>query len=93
MLTLSSLSHWLQLGLQDTICLTESFVTSKLRDISQGYFSLNDFWHSDASRAWRSKTPTMFYTLKKARNSRDSNYSFEVYLMHAVHAWKSLSEK
>ena len=30
------------------------------------YFSLNDFWHSDASLAWRSKTPTSFYPLMKA---------------------------
>ena len=29
------------------------------------YFSLNDFWHSDASRVWRSKTPTMLYLSKK----------------------------
>ena len=32
----------------------------------EGYFSFNDFWHSDASLAWRSKAPTSFYPLKKA---------------------------
>ena len=48
-----------------------------VRSRLKGYFSLNDFWHSDASRAWKSKTPTTFYLLKKARNSRDGNYSFE----------------
>ena len=32
---------------------------------AKGDFSLNDFWHSDASRAWRSKAPTTFYPLKK----------------------------
>ena len=51
----------------------------------KGYFSLNDFWHSDASLAWRSKTPTSFYPLKKARNSRDGNYSFEFCPLHAAH--------
>ena len=35
---------------------------------TQGYFSLNDFLHSDAPRTRRSKTPTTFYPLKKARN-------------------------
>ena len=34
-----------------------------------------------------------FYTLKKARNSRDGNYSFEFCPLHAAHAKKSLSEK
>ena len=51
-----------------------------------GYFSLNDFWHSDASRAWRSKTPTTFYPLKTARSSRDGNYSFEFFPFHPTHA-------
>ena len=50
----------------------------------KGHFSLNDFWHSDASLAWRSKTPTSFYPLKKARNSRDGNYSFEFCPLHAA---------
>ena len=65
----------------------------KKHDINKGYFSLNDFWHSDASLAWRSKTPTSFYPLKKACNSRDGSYSFEVFPLHTSHALESLSEK
>ena len=53
---------------------------------SEGCISINDFWHSYASLAWRSKTPTSFYPLKKGRNSRDGNYSFEFCPLHAVHA-------
>ena len=44
-----------------------------------------DVWHSDASLAWRSKTPTMFYPLQKGRNSQDGNYSFEFCPLHAAH--------
>ena len=55
---------------------------------TEGYFSLNNFLHSDAPRTRRSKTPTTFYPLKKARNSRDSNYSFEFCLLHAAHTYK-----
>ena len=58
----------------------------KKRDIYKGYFSLNDFWYSDASLAWRSKTPTSLYPLKKACNSRDASYSFEVCPLHTSHA-------
>ena len=56
------------------------------KKLFKGYISLNDFRHSDASLAWRSKTPTSFYPLKKARNSRDGNYSFEFRPLHAAHA-------
>ena len=59
----------------------------------KGYFSLTDFWHSDASLTWRSKTPTSFYPLKKARNSDNGNYCFEFFPLHAAHAKKSSSEK
>ena len=65
----------------------------KLDYLCKGYFSLNDFGHSDASGARRSKIPTTFYPLKTARNSRDGNYSFEFCPFHAAYAWKSLSEK
>ena len=51
----------------------------------KGYLSLNDFWHSDASLAWRSKTPTSLYSLKKVRNSRDGSYSFDICSLHAAH--------
>ena len=53
----------------------------------------DDFWQTDASGAWRSKTPTTFYPLKRVRNSRDGNYSLEFCPLHAAHAWKSLSDK
>ena len=32
------------------------------------------------------KTPTSFYPLRKASNSRDGNYSFEFFSLHAAHA-------
>ena len=33
----------------------------------------------------RSKTPTSFYPLKKARSSRDGNYSFDFCSLYAAH--------
>ena len=67
---------------------TKNGIALKEYTVSEGYFSLNDFWHSNASPAWRSKTPTTFYPLKKARNFRDGDYSFTSPLLDLLQSTK-----